>query len=69
MFTVFFGIDQVSDLKTAMGADTRQHARYFNHMLKAGVYLPPSQFEACFLSTAHKQGDLNRTLHAVATFK
>ena len=69
MFTVFFGIDQVTDLKSAMKADTQQHARFFNHMLKAGVYLPPSQFEACFLSVAHKQSDINKTVRGVAMFR
>ncbi|MFC1653125.1 glutamate-1-semialdehyde 2,1-aminomutase [Planctomycetota bacterium] len=69
MFTVFFGVDQVTDSGSAMSADAQQHARYFNHMLKAGVYLPPSQFEACFLSTAHKQSDLNKTIRAVGTFR
>jgi glutamate-1-semialdehyde 2,1-aminomutase len=69
MFTVFFGIDRVTDSKSAMSADAQQHARYFNHMLKAGIYLPPSQFEACFLSIAHKQPDLNKTLRAVGTFR
>lgn len=69
MFTVFFGTDRVTDLPSALSADTRQHARYFNHLLKAGVYLPPSQFEACFLSVCHKQSDLNKTLRAIGTFR
>jgi glutamate-1-semialdehyde 2,1-aminomutase len=69
MFTVFFGVDRVTDSRSAMSADAKQHARYFNHLLKAGVYLPPSQFEACFLSVCHKPGDLNRTVRAVASFR
>lgn len=68
MFTVFFGIEKVCNSKTAMSADAKTHSRYFNHMLKAGIYLPPSQFEACFLSIAHKQSDINKTIHAVDSF-
>ncbi len=69
MFTVFFDADPVTDSPSAMSADAQQHARYFNHMLKAGVYLPPSQFEACFLSICHRQSDLNKTLRAVGMFR
>ena len=63
------GRTEVVRAGSALGTDTGQHARYFNHLLKAGVYLPPSQFEACFLSTAHQERDLNKTLRAVKSFR
>ncbi len=68
MFTVFFGTESVTDFPSAVKADTRQHAAFFNHMLASGVYLPPSQFEACFLSTQHQERDLGRTIKAVSRF-
>ncbi|MCJ7496234.1 MAG: hypothetical protein MUP68_18675, partial [Deltaproteobacteria bacterium] len=45
-------------------ADVSQYAKYFQKMLQAGVWLPPSQFEACFVSLAHTQKDMERTLEA-----
>ncbi len=65
MFTLFFGGGPVTDYASATRCDTAAYARFFRGMLNAGVYLPPSQFEACFLSTAHTQADLHRTLAAV----
>ncbi len=63
-FTVFFGIDEARSYAQIMDADTGQYARYFRSMLAEGVYLPPAQFEACFLSTAHEENILKQTLQA-----
>jgi glutamate-1-semialdehyde 2,1-aminomutase len=68
MFTVFFNGGPVTDFSSAAKSDTDKYAKYFRHMLKAGIYLPPSQFEACFLSTAHLQKDIDRTIAAVRKF-
>ncbi len=65
MFTLFFNPGPVIDYNSAAQSDTRLYARYFTAMLRAGIYLPPSQFEACFLSTAHRQKDLDKTIAAV----
>ncbi len=65
MFTLFFHPGPVIDYNSAVQSDTRLYARYFTGMLRAGIYLPPSQFEACFLSTAHRQKDLDKTIAAV----
>jgi glutamate-1-semialdehyde 2,1-aminomutase len=65
MFTLFFNPSPVTDYDSAARSDTKLYAKYFSQMLKAGIYLPPSQFEACFLSTKHRQTDLNKTLAAV----
>ncbi len=64
MFTLFFTDRTVIDFDTAKTSDTEKFARYFNRMLESGVYLPPSQFEACFVSIAHEQNDLDKTIEA-----
>jgi glutamate-1-semialdehyde 2,1-aminomutase len=60
MLTVFFSAGPVTDFGSAAKADTQRFARYFREMLDQGIYLPPSQFEAAFLSTAHTEDDLLR---------
>ncbi|MBM3119887.1 MAG: glutamate-1-semialdehyde-2,1-aminomutase, partial [Chloroflexi bacterium] len=52
IFTVFFTKEQVTDYETAAKADTKLYAKFFHQMLSHGVYLPPSQFEAAFVSVA-----------------
>ena len=64
MFTLFFTGVEVWDYSSAKKADVSQYAKYFQKMLQAGVWLPPSQFEACFVSLAHTQKDMERTLEA-----
>ncbi len=64
MFTLFFTDEKVSDFDTAKTSDTEQFAKYFNAMLESGIYLPPSQFEACFISAAHTKNDLDKTIKA-----
>jgi glutamate-1-semialdehyde 2,1-aminomutase len=66
MFTIFFTPHAVNDFRTANLSDTACFARFFRGMLAEGVNLPPSQYEACFLSFAHDQGDMARTLDACA---
>ena len=48
----------------AAACDTGRFAAYFRGMLRRGIYLPPSQFEAFFISTAHTEGDVDRTIEA-----
>ena len=64
MFTLFFTHSPVTDFASAKTSDTTKFAAYFNRMLENGIYLPPSQFEACFVSAAHDQNDLDRTIDA-----
>lgn len=64
MFTLFFTESAVTDFDTTKTADTAKFAAYFNAMLDEGIYLPPSQFEACFISSAHSQNDIDQTVHA-----
>ena len=67
MFTVFFTASEVGDYADARTADTAMHARFFHALLENGVYFPPSQFEATFVSAAHSHGDIEATLGAVGT--
>lgn len=67
MFTLFFTDQEVVDFDTAKLSDTSKFTRYFNSMLENGIYLPPSQFEACFVSMAHSQEDLDKTIDAHET--
>ncbi|MEP6946450.1 MAG: glutamate-1-semialdehyde 2,1-aminomutase [Acidobacteriota bacterium] len=62
MFTVFFTGQDVTNFTSAKTSDTSKFGTYFNRMLENGIYLPPSQFEACFLSAAHTIDDLNETI-------
>lgn len=64
MFTVFFNTGQVTDYSSAIKSNTKMYAKYHSEMLKEGVYLPPSQFEACFVSTEHNQKVIDKTIKA-----
>lgn len=64
MFTIFFQKGPVDNFKSAKKSDTKMFARFFHGMLKHGIWLPPSQYEACFLSFAHTDKDINKTLDA-----
>ena len=64
MFTLFFTPAAVVDFTTAKASDTKKFAKYFGAMLDRGIYLPPSQFEAAFLSTAHTERDIDSTVAA-----
>ncbi|MGA7678474.1 MAG: glutamate-1-semialdehyde 2,1-aminomutase [Dehalococcoidia bacterium] len=64
MFTIFFTKDIVTDYETATKADTKLYAKFFHRMLAQSVYLPPSQFEAAFVSSAHTNKDIQATVEA-----
>lgn len=64
MFTLFFSEKKVTNYQQARGCNLDRFARYFQKMLGCGVYLPPSQFETNFVSTAHTREDIARTLEA-----
>jgi glutamate-1-semialdehyde 2,1-aminomutase len=64
MLTLFFSEGAVTDFETAIRSDTRRHASFFRSMLERGVHLPPSQYEAWFVSLAHRSADIDRTLEA-----
>jgi glutamate-1-semialdehyde 2,1-aminomutase len=65
MWTLFFAAQPVTDADSARQADRKRYADFFHAMLDAGVYLPPSQFEAAFVSAAHGAEAVELTLGAV----
>jgi len=66
MFTLFFQTGPVHDFVSAQKSDTGLFARFFHGMIGRGIWLPPSQFEAGFISFAHTDADLDFTVHACA---
>ena len=64
ILTLFIGVDSVSDGEAARHADTQAFARYFHRMIERGVNIPPSQFEAMFISLAHSDADIEMTITA-----
>ena len=66
MFTIFFTKDPITDYEAAARADTARYAKFFHQMLSQGVYFPPSQFEAAFVSVAHTHKDIQSTISAAA---
>lgn len=64
MFTTFFTTGPVNNFAGAKSSDTEKFGKYFLGMLKEGIYLAPSQFEAAFVSLAHTDEDIARTIEA-----
>ena len=64
MMTLFFNPDEVTGWETVSASDREAFGRFFHRMLDEGVYLPPSPFEAMFVSTAHSDEDIQATLDA-----
>ena len=64
MVTPFFTGERVRDYRSAVTSDTPRFGVFFNAMLDRGIYLPPSQYEAWFLSGAHAPRDIDKTLEA-----
>jgi glutamate-1-semialdehyde 2,1-aminomutase len=64
MFTLFFTDEEVSDYASASGSDRERYAAFFRGLLERGVYVPPSQFEAWFVSLVHLERDIKATLDA-----
>ena len=65
---VFFTTENVTDYASAKTSDTKAYADYFNYMLNHGVHLAPAQFEAMFLSDAHTDEDIEKTLELVRNY-
>ena len=66
LVTLFFSADPVADFVAASACDLEAHARFCRAMLDRGVYPPPSQFEAWFVSLAHDEAAVDRTLEAAS---
>jgi glutamate-1-semialdehyde 2,1-aminomutase len=64
LITLFFNDDAVLDYDDAKRSDTARFSAFFNEMLNRGIFLAPSQFEALFVSAAHTDDDIDRTVEA-----
>ena len=69
IMTVFFTNEKVKDYDTAETADTARFAEYFRHMQDNGIYTAPSQFEAMFVSFAHTDEDIDKTINAIKSLE
>jgi glutamate-1-semialdehyde 2,1-aminomutase len=68
LMSVFFTDTPVVDYDSAITADTTKYAKYFNYMLEHGIYVAPSQFEAMFISNAHTDEDIDKTINVIENF-
>jgi glutamate-1-semialdehyde 2,1-aminomutase len=66
LLTLFFSAEPVGDFAAASACDLEAHARFCRALLARGIYPPPSQFEAWFVSLAHDEATIDRTLEAVS---
>ena len=67
MFQIYFTPEEVLNYADAQKSDRKQFLRYFKSLLKEGVFIPPSQFECNFISSAHSMEDLQKTSEAIET--
>ena len=68
MFTLFFSKNSITDFKSANQSDTQAYAKFFHFLLEKGIYFPPSQFEACMISLAHTQKQLDTALKHITDY-
>jgi glutamate-1-semialdehyde 2,1-aminomutase len=64
MFQIFFTSKPVTNYETSKNANGKKFQKLFKTLLKKGIFIAPSQFEVVFLSDAHTENDLNKTLDA-----
>ncbi len=64
MFQVFFTGNAVRDYQSAKTSDAKLFKRFFDHLLKEGIFIPPSQFETCFVSYSHNSNDVAKTMES-----
>jgi glutamate-1-semialdehyde 2,1-aminomutase len=64
LYQIFFTTENVTDYACAKHSDAAMFTAYFQELLRQGVFIPPSQYETCFVSTAHTQDDLKFTTNA-----
>jgi glutamate-1-semialdehyde 2,1-aminomutase len=65
MFQIFFTPSEVYDYESAKKADKTKFMNYHRKLLEKGIFIPPSQFETCFISTAHSKEDIEKTVEAI----
>jgi len=67
VFGMFFNENPVKNMSDAKSCDLDRFTKYYNAMLEQGIYLAPSQFESGFVSTAHRDEQINKTIQAIQT--
>lgn len=65
MFQIYFTGNEVKNYNDAKTSDVDKFAIYFQELMKNGIFIPPSQFECCFLSQSHSREDLENTIHMI----
>ncbi|MGD9897360.1 MAG: glutamate-1-semialdehyde 2,1-aminomutase [Candidatus Methylacidiphilaceae bacterium] len=65
LFSLFFTEEPVYSLEDALKSDRKRYARFFHSLLRQGIFFPPSPFETCFLSTAHSEAEIEKTVVAI----
>ena len=68
LMSIFFTGEEVTDYDSATTADTKAYADYFGFMLDHGIYVAPSQFESMFVSDAHTDADIQKTIHVMQEY-
>lgn len=66
MFQIFFTPNYVCDYRSAKTADVARFKSYHKKLLEKGIFIPPSQFETCFVSEAHTRQDIDETIETIA---
>lgn len=66
MFQLFFTENSVYDYQSVKTADNNKFMKYHTKLLKKGIFVPPSQFETCFLSTTHSKQDIDHTVEVAS---
>lgn len=69
LLSAFFTKESVVDYNSALKSDTKAFANYFAQMPEQGIYIAPSQFEAMFVSSAHSDDDIEKTINAIESIK
>lgn len=65
MFQIFFTRNRIIDYANVLTSDTLKFGNYFSKVLSSGIFIPPSQFETCFLSAAHNETDVDETIEKI----
>jgi glutamate-1-semialdehyde 2,1-aminomutase len=68
LFTVFFASTEINDFESAGRCDMGLYAKFFHYLLENGIFIPPSGYEAWFISTEHKEEELRSTIKAIRSF-
>ena len=66
--SIFFTDSRVTNFEQAKTSDLECFSRYYKHMLNHGQYIAPAQFEAVFISAAHREEDIEETLNVIESF-